>query len=210
MKLTTVIAAFVAILALAQGAHAREYHATPNHRQALYHQGVYHHAIYRQAVYHHAVYRQAVYHQAIARSIMAAFISIRTGVRPRPRHGALRIKIIGTSAMPHSARAVRKQRGAIAMNPRRRSTRAATTLPLPIDIRRSPAAVSPPRVRRRACPPTEGVSADVRAPGAVGKCANSSAAIQDRNSMSHADGRNGATPVLPASAPSWCGRIMSG
>jgi hypothetical protein len=69
MKLTTVIAAFVAILALAPGAHAREYHvhAALSHRQAVYRQGVYHHAVYRQATYHQAVYHQAVRHRAVYR-----------------------------------------------------------------------------------------------------------------------------------------------
>jgi hypothetical protein len=67
MKLTTVIAAFVAMLALAQGAHAREYHG---HAALNYRQGGYHQAVYHYGVYHRAAYRQAAYHRVAYRQVM--------------------------------------------------------------------------------------------------------------------------------------------
>ena len=51
MKLTTVTAALAVTLALAPSAHARGYHvrAAFNHRQSVYHQGVFRHGGYQYA-----------------------------------------------------------------------------------------------------------------------------------------------------------------
>lgn len=64
---------------------------------------------------------------------------------------------------------------------------------------------SPGRRRAR----TGADTADARAPGAVGRCGSSSAAIRARNSTSRAIGRAGDTPGRQVSAPWSYGRITS-